>query len=294
MLKISAVVVTHNRLALLKECILGLESQIRSLDTIYVVNNDSTDGTAEWLLTKKNLIVLNERNLGGANGFFVGIKKSYDDGNDWTWCLDDDTIVQEDSLSKMLLSNKIERDDTGFICSVVNWTNGDLHKSNYVSPLNKDFNIYKNINEDMSVEVNNATFVSLLLSRKAIRICGLPIKEFFIWLDDFEYTTRISNVLKCYLKVDSVVIHKTIDNETTQWFLMNKQNFFKYKHLIKNHLWLLRKNNKQKTILQNVLQHTKCVYTILKISIKRGLFLKSIKSIYDGYNFNPVIIDKYE
>ena len=42
-LKIVAVVVTHNRLLLLHECIDALRKQTRKLDEIIVVNNDSND-----------------------------------------------------------------------------------------------------------------------------------------------------------------------------------------------------------------------------------------------------------
>ena len=74
-MKIAAVIVTYNRLPLLKECLFAIQSQTRELDNIYVINNGSTDGTKEWLSINSNFEVLNEQNLGGANGFFVGIKK---------------------------------------------------------------------------------------------------------------------------------------------------------------------------------------------------------------------------
>ena len=37
-----------------------------------------------------------------------------------------------------------------------------------------------------------ATFVSLFLKAGTIRAVGLPVKEFFIWGDDIEYTRRIT------------------------------------------------------------------------------------------------------
>ena len=44
-MKIFAVVVTYNRLALLKKVIDLLKRQTRQLDSIVIVNNGSTDGT---------------------------------------------------------------------------------------------------------------------------------------------------------------------------------------------------------------------------------------------------------
>ena len=44
---IAALVVTYNRLADLKKCLDTLRQQTRPLDAILIVNNGSTDGTAE-------------------------------------------------------------------------------------------------------------------------------------------------------------------------------------------------------------------------------------------------------
>ena len=41
---------------------------------------------------------------------------------------------------------------------------------------------------------------------------GLPIKEYFIWGDDKEYTLRLSASYPCYHVKDSVVIHKMAIN----------------------------------------------------------------------------------
>jgi hypothetical protein len=256
-MKVAAVVVTYNRIDLLKECIDSLRNQQYKLDTIYIVNNGSNDGTSEWLVLQNDLVILNEQNLGSSNGFFVGIKKAFDDGNDWIWCLDDDTIAKNDALIMMMESRNINNPDTGFLCSVVNWVNGELHRMNVVMPLTDKYDIYKNIMDDYSVEVNGASFVSLLLSKNAIRECGLPIKEFFIWGDDAEYTNRISKKFKCYLKINSVVLHKTAKNETADYSLMNNTNFYKYKYLIRNHIWFLRNTRKKNNIFLNIIQPDK-------------------------------------
>ena len=45
--RVCAVVVTYNRVELLRECLTALESQTRPVDRILVVDNKSTDGTPE-------------------------------------------------------------------------------------------------------------------------------------------------------------------------------------------------------------------------------------------------------
>jgi GT2 family glycosyltransferase len=58
--------------------------------------------------------------------------------------------------------------------------------------------------------IRGATFVSLLLHRHAIERYGLPLKHFFVWADDIEYTSRI--VLGgegAYFVPASVALHDT-------------------------------------------------------------------------------------
>jgi hypothetical protein len=41
---------------------------------------------------------------------------------------------------------------------------------------------------------------------------GYPIKEFFIWSDDSEYTARISAQFRCFAVLESKIIHQTKEN----------------------------------------------------------------------------------
>ena len=58
------------------------------------------------------------------------------------------------------------------------------------------------------VKIRTATFVSVMLSTNRIIELGLPLKEFFIWGDDVEYTERISSLYPSYVACRSIVIHK--------------------------------------------------------------------------------------
>jgi len=49
---VAAILVTYNRQRLLAECLGALLGQTRPLDRIILVDNASTDGTADWLQTQ--------------------------------------------------------------------------------------------------------------------------------------------------------------------------------------------------------------------------------------------------
>ena len=63
MVKVTAVVVTYNRVNLLQRVVKALESQTIGLYKILVVNNGSTDGTKEWLDSQTNLTVIHQDNV---------------------------------------------------------------------------------------------------------------------------------------------------------------------------------------------------------------------------------------
>src|SRR4051812_1126737 len=66
-MRILAAIVTYNRMALLERCIDHVRAQTRSPDRLIVINNSSTDGTAE-MLEAKGVDYLTQPNLGSAGG----------------------------------------------------------------------------------------------------------------------------------------------------------------------------------------------------------------------------------
>src|SRR3990170_1109632 len=116
-MKIAAVIVTYNRIQLLKECINALHIQTRKLEEIIVVNNSSTDGTLEWLNSQKDLTTITQENSGSAGGFHTGIKAAYEKGYDWIWCMDDDAEPELNALEE--LTKFFTNDNKALACTVI-------------------------------------------------------------------------------------------------------------------------------------------------------------------------------
>lgn len=208
-----AVVVTYNRKVLLRECIEALLNQDFADLKIILVDNASTDGTHEYiwdLVDNEKVAYMNTgKNLGGAGGFNFGIGEAVKTGCDYIWIMDDDCIVHNDSLTA--LTDYAERIDNkfGYLSSVVRWTDGSICDMNVQRK-----GIIKSV-KDFTKDGQKlmfASFVSLFLNRDAVEKCGLPIKEFFIWGDDWEYTSRIAKEYDCYLVPASTVTHKSASN----------------------------------------------------------------------------------
>jgi GT2 family glycosyltransferase len=242
---ISAVIVTYNRINLLKECIAAVLAQTYPCNKIIVVNNASTDETENFLssLTDDRFLIFHlKKNTGGAGGFNFGIKKALEKNTDWVWLLDDDTIPNVNALEELISHANIV-ENTGFLCSRVLWTNGALNMMNDFTIPRKLHHIpwFQYIDHGICL-VETATFVSCLVNTKAIEVVGLPIADFFIWSDDVEYTGRIvkKNFFGCFIK-DSIVVHKTKKNQDSSLEHLEREYFWRVFYDIRNQLFMLRK-----------------------------------------------------
>ncbi|HJD32425.1 MAG TPA: glycosyltransferase family 2 protein, partial [Candidatus Eisenbergiella stercorigallinarum] len=213
-IKLLALIITYNRLPLLKECIQAVLGQTWNPFGILVIDNHSTDGTWEYLKTlegKDGISFLRlEQNTGGSGGFHIGIREALHRGYSHIWLMDDDTVPDIHAAERLLSADRL-LGEYGFLVSLPVWKDGSLCKMNL--PLPGQFRREKgHILQEGLLPVRKATFVSMLLKADIVREVGLPIREFFIWGDDQEYTERISKKYKCYLVLSSVVQHKTQNN----------------------------------------------------------------------------------
>ena len=216
-MKIVAVITTYNRKKLLEECVQAISNQTYQLDKIIIIDNNSIDGTYNYIKEKgifenKNVTYVKlEKNTGGAGGFYEGLRIARQKQYDWVWVMDDDTIPREDCLEKLLKAKNKIKEEVSFMASSIFGEDGkcmnvpDIDNSKKENPYASWYRYLK----DGMVAIENATFVSILINGEAVKKCGLPIKEYFIWGDDIEYTTRLTKYFgKAYLVGESIAIHK--------------------------------------------------------------------------------------
>lgn len=218
MKSVAVIIVTFNRLPLLQECITSIRPQSFTDFQIIVVNNGSTDGTQEWLDSQSDIITITQDNLGGAGGFFTGIKYAAENGYQYCWLMDDDVICTENTLKELYNAHHIA-ENIGFVCSHVLGVNGnEMNVPNPDMRANNDSypETFKFIDKQM-VKVATATFVSILFKSELAYKIGLPYKEYFIWGDDFEYTQRISKNHPSYIVGSSLVIHKRVKQSSLKF-----------------------------------------------------------------------------
>ncbi|WP_433332716.1 glycosyltransferase [Spirillospora sp. CA-294931] len=208
--RVIAVVVTYNRRDLLTEALDALRAQTRPLDAVIVVDNASTDGTPALLEEHYGEVDLVElaHNTGGAGGFAAGLASALDAKPDLIWLMDDDTVPEPDALARLLDAHATT--SATLVASRVVWTDGRDHPMN--TPRQKPRATKAELAraaEAGCVPIRSASFVSILIEARAVEERGLPIADYFLWNDDFEFTTRLLRGRLGVLCPSSRVVHKT-------------------------------------------------------------------------------------
>jgi GT2 family glycosyltransferase len=233
---VCAVVVTYNRLELLTRCLEHLERQSRPADAILVVDNASTDGTAEMLAARPELRTMRlESNLGGAGGFERGLAAAHAEGFEWLWLLDDDTFAEERCLETLLAGVRRAPRRPSVMTSVVRWRDSTIHPMNQpwlrIAPRGR----YAEAAAAGLAPIRAATFVSTMVRRDAVDRHGLPPGHYFVWLDDIQYTARVLREEDGYMVPESTAFHWTPKAYTT---ITDTRDRFYLK--VRNQLWVLR------------------------------------------------------
>lgn len=234
-----AVVVAYNRRALLLEVLEALGAQTVPPEKIIVVDNGSTDGSAEAAraFSPNADVVRVERNTGGAGGFAIGAARAlvrYD--ADFVWFMDDDTVPTPGALEALLSASETHPRSPSVLASRVVWTEGTDHPMN--TPRTKPGVAKREAAEAAeakAVPVRSASFVSSLIRGSAIRALGLPVAEYFIWNDDFEFTARLLREGIGLYVPDSVVVHKTVKLASAR-----TDPGARFYYEVRNKLWLFR------------------------------------------------------
>lgn len=192
---IAAVIVTYNRKELLCDNIEMLLNQRHSFDCIYIIDNCSTDGTKEYLeekgwLKERNFVYLKTySNIGGAGGFYTGVKAAFEAGADWIVLMDDDGKAADKDTFSILFeaaNHAYNKNKMLFLNSLV--IQGDLlsFKIDNVYTVSEAMNLAKNGLIEGAANPFNGT----LISKELVTAIGYPNRFFFIKGDEVDFKQR--------------------------------------------------------------------------------------------------------
>ncbi|MBD5214588.1 MAG: glycosyltransferase [Bacteroidales bacterium] len=242
-MKIIAVVVTFNRLPLLKRTI-GCLQQAEALDKIVVVNNGSTDGTHEWLdetaKSVSRLHVIHNANTGGAGGFATGMKRAYDLGAERIWCMDDDVFPRKGCLDALIAASHYP--EAGIIVPR-RIVEGEIFTTEF-----EEFDLTHTFAKtaighlkDRPVaeptEISGAAFEGLFIKREVVEAIGYPNADLFIFYDDTDYCLRTRLAGFKIIYAPEALIDKYKFFTDASWLERTKAKRWKRFYQVRNGAW---------------------------------------------------------
>ncbi|WP_375335595.1 glycosyltransferase [Aeromicrobium sp. S22] len=226
---------TYNRPDDLRVCLNALLALSTPVDEVIVVDNASTDETPEILASEYPELTIHrtQANLGGAGGFALAIELAIASGHSHAWLMDDDAVPALDSYDALyrLISDRGIQPPPAFLASRVVQPDGADLVSHMPTPTTDPQGAALAASYGC-VQVEYASFVGVLVDLSYARKTYLPVAEFFLMVDDLEYTSRLGMMSPGWLVPSSCVAHpdkKVEDKYNPRWWIG-----------VRNSLWIAR------------------------------------------------------
>ncbi|WP_104117057.1 glycosyltransferase family 2 protein [Arthrobacter sp. B1805] len=276
----AAVVVSYNRRELLEKCLSALTQQTRPLDEVIVIDNGSTDGGPEMVRELYPQVFLFETgaNLGGAGGFAWGVELAAERGHDYVWLMDDDGEPDLDSFEELMGAVEASNEPLSFAASMVTTHEDGTPNAGNLPVLSSDMKHQLKAQEIGTIAVRAATFVGVLVNVAIARTTHLPQRDYFIWIDDMEYTLRLSRLAPAVMVSRSRIKHPMNAGGSKD---MKGRLFY---HL-RNQIWVI-KTNPELSLPRKIFDSTFYVVHALgqgPHAADKGLWAKSVaKGVFEA------------
>ena len=207
----SIIILTFNKLEFTKKCIESIRKYTKNQSyEIIVVDNNSTDGTVEYLKSQTNLkVIYNKQNVGFPKGCNLGIGISKKEND--ILLLNNDTIVTSNYLENL---NKCLNSDEciGAVGPVTNSSpyyqavDVKFENSDQMQEIAKNINIS---NKELWEERQKLIGFCMIIKREALEKVGLLDEEFSPGnYEDDDYSIRlIKNGYRLILAKDTFIYH---------------------------------------------------------------------------------------
>lgn len=276
------IVLNWNGMEDTKECIESLKKIIYPNYEILLVDNGSTDGSVECLkkLYPEIEIIENQNNLGFAEGNNVGIKRALEKKADYVLLLNNDTIVDKDFLTHIIIVAE-SSDEIGIVGPKVYFYND----RNKIQSAGGSVNFYTgrtpligcNMQDvgqfDKIREVDYVSGCALLSKADVIEKLGFLCSDYFAYYEEVELCTRAkNNNFKVVCVPNSKIWHK-------EAITSKKSNYYTYLYT-RNRFIFMKRNG---TILQIITSSVFFFATYFIVNSLNFIITKNTKNLKNFY-----------
>ena len=316
-MSVVVVIVTYGaRTKLLKLVLDSIVSDVAVQNIVVVSNGAAADSIALVKSTPKTQLVVLEGNTGSANGYSVGITTALDKGAERIMLLDDDNAPAPDAVTRLneVLDEKAQRYGFDHVAVLAARRSGDLlHRyprsssfmglnlASICSKLRHMLFLAEKPPAQECIEVPYGPFGGLFAHRTLYESIGLPNREFVVYADDIEYTSRIA---KAGGKLTLVLPAKIIDVESS-WQVVRRVPGalaavlepapFRVYYTVRNHVWtgrhLLYKSALMYAI--NKIVYIAIILTLCLIFFRFRRMRLIVRAISDGERGRLGLCDDY-
>lgn len=237
------------------ECIKSLESLDYKNFHVFLVDNASADDSYQKLLDDYEsgrfgvevTCIQSGANIGCAGGNNVGIKAAFEQGYDYYWMLNNDTIVDQKALSSLI--KVIESDQQiGIVGSKIYFADTNLlwYAGGDVNPYTGESKQYGYFETDIGQydvikEVDFVVGCSMLFRKELIEKMGFLEEGYFLLYEDTDWNVRAKKSgWKIVYTPKSIIYHKESSSTKSE----DLSPYYSY-YLIRNGYLMVIKNNQK-------------------------------------------------
>jgi hypothetical protein len=234
------IVINYNGTADTMECLESLTELSYSNFNIIVVDNGSSDNSIELSLSEFRdvRLIKNQNNLGFTGGNNIAIKYALENGADYVWLLNNDTVTDKYALT-FLVETAMKSDSLGILGSVIY----DYHNRNVIQFAGATVDWLNAISPHL-IEYTVDNYVervngcSMLVSRDVCEKVGLFDENYFLYAEEVDWCIRaINSGFNCAIEPNSKVFHK--GSESVKSY--GGKNIIYYYYNTRNFLYLINK-----------------------------------------------------
>jgi len=232
----------------------GLKDTLECLESVFkldypnfeviVVDNGSTDNSAEIIpkMYAQVIFVENKQNLGYTGGNNIGMQYAMDNGADYIWLLNNDMVVEPDTLSKL-----IETAELNFKIGLISPTIYYYDKpekiqfcGSYIDWEHQTIIYPKDNDEPVAEKFKTSTDVclwgtALLIKRALVENIGYLNERYFAYWEDTDYSIRsLEAGFKNYVENQAKIKHR---NQLTEEGVPRKAIHYYY-YMVRNEYYL--------------------------------------------------------
>ena len=215
---VAVVIVTFNRADLLGRMLDGLAAQTHQPDSVIVIDNASTDHTAEVLRAR-----------------------AFEQGFDRIWLMDDDVVPAPDWLGVLMAQDEAclmaVRETTAGELVEKSATRFDLTNPLHIRPKTASVDSTWSARAELPerVELANVAFEGFMVRRRVVDRVGFPDPAFFIFYDDVDFAVRARQAgFHIWAIRDARLVRQLDFNQ--QHNLSGWKGFYMYRNLFVVHL----------------------------------------------------------